>query len=88
METLTSVRDMTTSSSTLDEHAPLRKAFIPASCVMRETGITTELMKSSRKLDILYRKSIGKSKSDITHSKYLKYRNIHNTSKRDIQIEH
>ena len=50
--------------------------------------MTTDLLKASRKLDILYRKSIGKSKSDTIHSKYLKYRNIHNKNKRDTKIQH
>ena len=55
----------------LDEHAPLRKAVIPASYVIRESWMTTDL--AFRKLDILYRKLIGKSKSDTIHSKYLTY---------------
>ena len=75
-------------SKILDEHAPLRKAVIPASYVIRESWMTTDLLKASRKLDILYRKSIGKSKSDTIHSKYFKYRNIHNKNKRDTKIQH
>ena len=50
--------------------------------------MTTDFLKSSRKLDILYRKSIGKSRSDSIHSKYMKYRNIHNKNKRDTKIQY
>ena len=47
----------------LDEHVPMRKIVIPHRSIIREPWMTSDLLKSSRKRDILYKKTIGQIKS-------------------------
>ena len=47
----------------LDEHARVRKIVIPHTSIIREPWMTSDLLKSSSKRDILYRKTIGQVKS-------------------------
>ena len=66
----------------LDEHVPMRKIVIPHRSIIREPWMTSDLLKSSRKRDILYKKTIGQVKSSKAYIKYLDHRNKHNNFKR------
>ena len=66
----------------LDEHVPVRQIVIPHREIIREPWMTSDLLKSSRKCDILYRKTIGHVKSSTEYIKYSDYRNKHNNFKR------
>ena len=50
--------------------------------------MTTGLIKSSRKCELLYRNTIGKSRESDAHNKYLRYRNTYNIIKRQTKYTH
>ena len=47
----------------LDEHTPVMKIVIPHRSFIREPWMTSDLLKSSSKRDIIYSKTIGQAKS-------------------------
>ena len=50
--------------------------------------MTPGLIKSSRKCELLYRNTIGKSKESDVYNKYLRYRNTYNIIKRQTKYTH
>ena len=44
--------------------------------------MTPGLMKSSRKRNLMYRKTVGKSRDSISYERYLRYRNMYNSTKK------
>ena len=66
----------------LDECIPIQKCIIPRRRVIKQAWLTPGLVKSSRKCQILYRKTVGKDRDSTGFNKYLKYRNTLNGIKR------
>ena len=66
----------------LDTHAPIKRTVIPKSSIIGVSWMTPELLKLSRKRDILYRKSIGKSKYSVEYVRFQEFRNEYNKLKR------
>ncbi len=66
----------------LDEHAPVKRIVIPHGSIIKEPWITPNLMKCSRKCELLYRKSVGKSRDSESYIKYMRYRNTYKRIKR------
>jgi len=66
----------------IDKHAPVISKTIPASKVIREPWYGKGLLKSSKHLAKLYRKTLQQpSNTDVLH-KYKHYRNVYNKIKR------
>ena len=72
----------TTLNATISTYAPIKTVKIPSNHIKRLPWMSFGLMQSSRTLDKLYRKRIGKHKNGPHYLKFLKYRNIFNTIKR------
>ena len=70
----------------MDEyHIPVMRTEISYRSIVREPWMTHGLMKSSRKRDLLYRKTVGKSRDSISCERYLRYRNMYNSIKKTCQ---
>ena len=69
-------------NSIIDTHAPIKNVTIPYKAIIREPWMTSGLIKSSKKRDKLYKKSLGKPKDSIAFMKYKEYRNTYNSIKR------
>lgn len=61
-------------NSTIEHFAPKKLIKIPAKHVMREPWITRGILRSSKKLDRLYKIQLGKEKLTHEHIKYINYR--------------
>ncbi len=66
----------------LDVCAPLRTVTIPSNRVIRDPWFTPGLLKSSLKLDRLFRKKLRNPPDHQSHITYKNYRNIYNRTKR------
>ena len=62
----------------LNTHAPEVKTSIPYKAIIREAWMTPSLIKSSRKKEHLYTKTLGKPRNSIQFENYLKFRNLYN----------
>jgi hypothetical protein len=69
-------------TQTLDIHAPVKTVSIPYKAIIREAWMSNGLLKSSRMRDKLYKKCLGKCKTDQIYLQYVTYRNIFNSLKR------
>ena len=58
----------------IDLYAPKQITKIPAKHVMREPWITLGILHSSKHLDKLYKKQLGRDKSTREYNKYITYR--------------
>jgi len=72
----------------IDQIAPEKEIIIKNKYTPKEKWFTKGLLKSSRNKDKLYRKSINKPKTDETHIKYVKYRNLFNKIKRSTKAKY
>jgi hypothetical protein len=72
----------------IDFFAPMKSITIPAKKVITQPWMTPGLLKSSRTLNRLFKKSIGKPKHDPKHIEFVKYRNMYNTLKRITKRTH
>ncbi len=66
----------------LAENAPIKRTIIPHRSIIREPWITPSLIKSSRKCELLYRKSVGKPRDSESFMRYMNYRNTYKRIKR------
>jgi hypothetical protein len=66
----------------LDDIAPVTKTTVNVKILIRDPWMTKGLITSSNKSNTLYRKSVGKPKTDPTHNNYVVYRNKYNQLKR------
>jgi len=66
----------------IEHAAPIKTIKIPASKVIRDPWMTSGLLKSSRTLNNLYKKKLGKDKTHQNFTKYRSYRNKYNELKR------
>ena len=67
----------------MDEYIPVKRTEIPHRSIVREPWMTPGLMKSFRKRDLMYRKTVGKSRDSISYERYLRsYRNMYNSIKK------
>ena len=55
---------------------------MPYRSVIRESWMTPGLIKSARKRELLYRKTVGKARDSLAYIKYIVYRNLYNSIKR------
>ena len=62
----------------LNAHAPEKTIQIPYKKILRQTWITTSLLKSSQTKNILLKKCLGKSKESQRYQNFIAYRNIYN----------
>ncbi len=66
----------------IDQCAPETTITISAKSIIRDSWMTKALITSSRKLNKLYKKSLGQVKQNAHYTRYIKYRNSYNTLKR------
>ena len=66
----------------IDTCAPEKTTTIPHKSVIREPWMTSGIIRSSRKRDKLYRQSLGRIPDSVEKQKYLRYRNVYNSVKR------
>ena len=66
----------------LNAHAPEKTIHIPYKKILRQTWMTTALLKSSQTKNILFKKCLGKSKENQRYQNCIAYRNIYNRLKR------
>ena len=66
----------------MDQFAPEKSKLIAHKNRLRQCWMTSALLKSSKTLDKLYKKCIGKSKESTAYSNFINYRNIFNKLKR------
>ena len=66
----------------LNAHAPEKTIQIPYKKILRQTWMTTALLKSSQTKNILFKKCLGKSKENQSYQNFIAYRNIYNRLKR------
>jgi hypothetical protein len=69
-------------NDTVEHFTPKTLIKIPSKHVMREPWITPGILRSSKHLDKLYKKQLGKHKSTREHVKYIIYRNSFTKIKR------
>ncbi len=72
----------------LDTHAPLTVTTIPHRSIIREDWMTSALIKSSKKKEILYARAVGYPRESSEYTKYTKYANTFNTLKRQAKQSH
>ena len=68
--------------------APQKAITIPSSLIIRDPWMTRGLLKSSRTLNTLHKRRLGKSKSDALHDKFITFRNLYNKLKKTAKQEH
>ncbi len=66
----------------IDDIAPQKTIRIPASRIIRDKWMTPGLLTSSRTLNKLLKKKLGKDKLHASHVEFKQYRNIYNHLKR------
>lgn len=66
----------------MDIHAPEKTATVSNKSLAHERWMTKGLLKSSKVCQRLYKKQLGKPKTDSSYTKYIKYRNTFNSLKR------
>lgn len=66
----------------INHYAPEKTIKISAKSIIRDPWMTKGLITSSKKLNKLYKKSIGHNKQHPHYMKYIKFRNSYNTLKR------
>ena len=66
----------------LNADAPEKTIQIPYKKILRETWMTTALLKSSQTKNILLKKCLGKSKESQRYQNIIAFRNIYNRLKR------
>ena len=71
-----------TLSTIMDEIAPEKTIKVSAKHLCRDKWMTSGLLTSSKTLNRLFRKKLGKDKSHKSHQEFKKYRNIYNQLKR------
>ena len=66
----------------IEKYSPEKTIEIPAKRIIRDPWMTSGLIRSSKVMDQLYKKRLGKDKSHRSYIKYTKYRNMFNRIKR------
>ena len=66
----------------MDIHAPEKTVTISNKSIAHERWMTKGLLKSSKTCHKLYKKQLGKTKTEKAYTTYITYRNIYNTLKR------
>lgn len=74
--------------NTLNTTCPEKEFYLGKNKVRRQPWVTKGILTSSHKCNRLYRKTIGKAKTDVNVIKYHKYRNIYNKLKTKCKIEY
>jgi hypothetical protein len=69
-------------TNVIDKHAPVKTKTIPACKIIRDPWYSKGLLKSTKHLHRLYRKTIDKPNNDEIKHKYTEYRNLLNKLKR------
>ncbi len=72
-------------NSFINEAAPVKTIYIPAKYVIRDPWMTPGLILSSNTLNALFKRKIGKHKTDPQYVKYVDYRNTYERLKRTIK---
>ena len=68
--------------------APQKAITIPSSLIIRDPWMTRGLVKSSKTLNKLHKRRLGKSKTDALHDKFITFRNVYNKLKKTAKQEH
>ncbi len=69
----------------LDRIAPKVQRKIKSCKLIRDPWMTKVLMQFSKRISKLYRKSLGKAKTDQTYTTYIQQRNAYNQQKREVK---
>jgi hypothetical protein len=77
-----------TLNNIIDNAAPEKIIKIAPSRVIRDLWMTRGLIASSRTLNKLHKKALGKPKTDAQHEKFIRFRNIYNKTKRTAKQNH
>ena len=72
----------------IDEISPTKTRIISAKRIIREPWVTTEILKSSNKLDKLYKKSLHKSREHSDYLEYISHRNQFNKLKKKMKRDY
>ena len=72
----------------LNTYAPEKTIKIPEKFLFRDPWMTTELLTSSRTLNKLYKKTLGKSKEHPNCIQYTQFRNSYNRTKKNTKEQY
>ena len=71
-----------TLNNTINQYAPLKTMRLSPKQIIMQPWMSTGLVQSSRTLDKLYRKQLGKSKEHPSHINFITFRNVYSGLKR------
>ena len=66
----------------VDDWFNLLPQGVPSSLIIRDPWMTRGLIKSSKTINKLHKRRLGKSKTDALHDKFITFRNVYNKLKR------